>query len=259
MGGRGTAAPDDAGDAWFDDAGTPFPDSTCGPDQEAWLTLLRTGQLPPRRRRTPVVLRRGRRLGATPRRGEAQLAHRVPPRRPGPRRGDLRQPPPATRPRWATVENAWALRGLAEVAGSAGRRGEAADLAVGRPGTAPAEWRLVAEAIERLLDDDRPRDALAFVDARPDDGRRRGRLRLLEGFAADAAGDVERAAAILAGGLEVADLREGERSIDRLWAVGVPRAPLARRVRLPHGLAQGDERSPQPSEDGVVDVDAAIA
>ena len=52
--------------------------------------------------------------------------------------------------------------------------------------------------------------------------RARGRLRLLEGFAAAAAGDVARAAAILTDGLEVPDLREGERSIDELWALVHP-------------------------------------
>ena len=45
-------------------------------------------------------------------------------------------------------------------------------------------------------------------------------------WAAHGAGDVERAAAILAAGLEVADLREGERSVDRLWSAVFPERPL---------------------------------
>ena len=35
-----------SGETWFDDAGTPFPDDSLGPDQEPWLELLRTGRLP---------------------------------------------------------------------------------------------------------------------------------------------------------------------------------------------------------------------
>ena len=217
----------DAGTAWFDDAGTPFPDSTCGPDQEDWLTLLRTGQLPPRSPSdAPASYVTGgdweRRLDAarpswlTEYFG-AVLAHG---------RGDLRQATARYQASLRHVENAWALRGLAEAAGSAGRLGESAQLAVRAARTAPAEWRLVAEAVERLLDADRPRDALALLDARPDAGRRRGRLQLLEAWAAHAAGDVERAAAVLAGGLEVADLREGERSVDRLWSAVFPERPL---------------------------------
>ncbi len=34
------------GEEWFDDTGSPFPDSSLGADQKPWLELLHTGQLP---------------------------------------------------------------------------------------------------------------------------------------------------------------------------------------------------------------------
>ena len=59
-----------------------------------------------------------------------------------------------------------------------------------------------------------------------DDLRRRSRLRLLEGWAAYGADAAARAQEILLDGLEVADLREGERSIDQLWTAVFPDRPL---------------------------------
>ena len=87
---------------------------------------------------------------------------------------------------------------------------------------APSEWRLAAEAVARLLDDEHPDDALRFLDGLPADVRARSRIRLLEAWAAVGAGDAARARAILDSGLEVPDLREGERSIDQLWAAAYP-------------------------------------
>ena len=87
---------------------------------------------------------------------------------------------------------------------------------------APSEWRLAAEAVARLLDDEHPDDALRFLDGLPTDVRARSRMRLLEAWAAVGAGDTARAQAILDSGLEVPDLREGERSIDQLWAAAYP-------------------------------------
>ena len=107
-----------------------------------------------------------------------------------------------------------------------GRLGEAAEHAVAAARLAPAEWRLAAEAISRLLDDDRPADATALIDCLPSGIREHSRLRLLEAWAAHGAGDAQRAAAILDAGLEVADLREGERSIDQLWSTVFPAREL---------------------------------
>ncbi len=65
-----------------------------------------------------------------------------------------------------------------------------------------------------------------MVDGLPAAVRERGRLRLLEGWAAHEAGDADRARAVLDEGLEVADLREGERSVDALWTAVFPNEPI---------------------------------
>ena len=62
----------------------------------------------------------------------------------------------------------------------------------------------------------------ALVAALAPSMRARGRIRLLEAWAALGAGDLGRVDAILAAGLEIADLREGERSIDQLWRAAFP-------------------------------------
>ena len=120
------------------------------------------------------------------------------------------------------ADNAWALRGLAAVAGVDGRLGAAAEYALAAARLAPGEWRLAAEAVGRLLDAGRSVDALALVDELPAEFRCRGRLRLLEGWAAHGAGEASRAQAVLEDGLEIADLREGERSLDQLWEAVFP-------------------------------------
>ena len=122
--------------------------------------------------------------------------------------------------------NCWARRGLAEVARAEGRLDDAADHAVAAARMAPSEWRLAVEAVSRLLDAGRSREALTLLDELPADVSERGRLRLLEGWAAHEAGDADRARAVLEGGLEVADLREGERSVDALWTAVFPDRPI---------------------------------
>ena len=193
-----------------------------------------------RRRRPPGrgptrVVRRRRRLGRAARRRPVRLAHRVPPGddrprggRPGDRSAALRGD--AQRHR----DNAWARRGLAEVARAEGRTTAAADLVGQAARREPGEWRLAAEAVARLLDDGRPGDALAFVDALDGAVRARGRLRLLEGFAAVAAGDGP-GRGPPCGGLEVADLAKASAASTTCGRSSTP-ASRAARPRLPHAL-----------------------
>jgi hypothetical protein len=205
------------GEPWFDESGTPFPDSSLGSDQEQWLALLRTGAVPWQPPARPPVSYVGAewdaQLAAAPRgwlssyhRGT--IAHGA---------GDLAAAIGHYETSLRDEANAWALRGLAEAARAGGRTADAARHAVEAWRLAPDEWRLAAEAVSRLLDDARPAEALAFLKRLPAGIGRRGRIRLLEAWAAAAAGDRGRAAGILEAGLEVADLREGERSVDQLW------------------------------------------
>jgi hypothetical protein len=76
---------------------------------------------------------------------------------------------------------------------------------------------LALELGNALLAADRAADVLALVDRlghRPDD---HGRVALLAATAALACRQLDRAGALLDAPLEVADLREGEVALDRLW------------------------------------------
>jgi tetratricopeptide (TPR) repeat protein len=211
-----------AGEPWCDESGTPFPDGSLSGEQEQWLALLRTGGLPWHPPAQPPVSYVGAewdaRLAAAPsswltayHRGT--IAHGA---------GDVTGAIAHYEMSLRDDTNAWSLRGLAEAARAGGRPADAVRHAVEAWRLAPAEWRLAAEALSRLLDDARPAEALAFLEQLPLAIRRRGRIRLLEAWAAAGSGERARAAEILDAGLEVADLREGERSVDQLWALVNP-------------------------------------
>ena len=212
-----------AGEAWFDETGTPFGDDTVGEDQAHWLTLLESGSLPVQR---PADAPRSYVVGGD---WDARLAGAPPSWTTEYHRGVLahgRADLPAAeehyRASMARAPSAWAARGLAEAARATGNAPDAAAHALEAHRLAPDEWRLAAEALARLLDDERPGDALAVVAALAPSTRARGRIRLLEAWAALGTGDLDRVDAILAAGLEIADLREGERSIDQLWRAAFP-------------------------------------
>jgi PAS domain-containing protein len=152
-------------------------------------------------------------------------------------RGDLDAATDRYRSSLQLNPNAWATRGLAEAA-RGGRPDDSADLAVASAAMAPDVPALALEAASRLLEAGRSPEALEFVESLPADTVT-PRLRLVEAFAAAAAGDVERAHAILLEGLDVPDLREGERSVDQLWDLVFPDRPLPARydfrMRTPDG------------------------
>jgi Domain of unknown function (DUF5107) len=214
---------DAAGETWFNDVPTPFPDDSLGSDQELWLALLHTGRLPeesPERPPASYVVGgdwEARLVAAAPTwlsdYHGGVVAHG---------RGDHRRAHACYESSRRREANAWALRGLALLAGAVGRHHAAAEHAIAAARMAPGEWRLAAEAVSRLLDDERPGAALALLDELPADVRTRCRLRLLEAWAAHGAGESTRAQAILDDRIEVADLREGERSLDQLWAAVFP-------------------------------------
>jgi hypothetical protein len=55
------------------------------------------------------------------------------------------------------------------------------------------------------------------------------RVRLVEAFAAVADGQVDRVRGMLDDGIDVPDLREGERTVDQLWDLVFPDRPLPAR------------------------------
>jgi hypothetical protein len=82
-----------------------------------------------------------------------------------------------------------------------------------RPVTLP----LAIECGRELTDAGHPQAWLDILSGLPDPVRTSGRVRLLEGQAALAVGDLERVERLLADRLVIDDLREGERSLSHLW------------------------------------------
>ncbi|GIL25199.1 DUF5107 domain-containing protein [Actinocatenispora comari] len=218
------------GAGWCDETGTPFDDDTLGTEQRPWLALLADGALPAADPATPPASYVGgagsepdwaARLAADTgwlaayHRGV--LAHQE---------GDAETAAREYAASVAAAESAWAVRGLGVLAGAGGRAGEAADLLVRAYRSATWCRQLAAEAGEALLAADRAAECLALVDAAPAEVREHGRIRLLTVRAALAAGHPDRARAILSDGLEVADLREGETSLDALWTAAFPDRPI---------------------------------
>ncbi|MFB8404416.1 DUF5107 domain-containing protein [Streptomyces sp. NPDC055912] len=229
--------------------GTPFPESTLGPDQEPWRELLRTGVLP-----APAPVN-----GA---------AHLIPPLVASPWRDMLETAPadPTTEyqlgiAQWHAGDRAQAVRSWERGLKEAGTRwpllyclavadredghperaadhfteafadheatAGGAEAATG-PGTTTAgpdddEGRaLVAtalgrEALDALLAVDRPDRARALWHRLPDSARRRGAFRLIEVRLLLAERRPDEARAVFDAGFEVADLREGAEVLGELW------------------------------------------
>ncbi|MFB7237218.1 DUF5107 domain-containing protein [Streptomyces sp. NPDC056269] len=227
--------------------GTPFPESTLGPDQEPWRELLRTGVLP-----APVN-------GA---------AHLIAPLVASPWRDMLETAPadPTTEyqlgiAQWHAGDRAQAVRSWERGLKEAGTRWPllyclaVADREDGHPeraadhfteafadheataggaeaatgpgtttagadddeGRAPVATALGREALDALLAVDRPDRARALWHRLPDSARRRGAFRLIEVRLLLAERRPDEARAVFDAGFEVADLREGAEVLGELW------------------------------------------
>ncbi|MGW0767174.1 DUF5107 domain-containing protein [Streptomyces sp. NPDC002676] len=135
--------------------------------------------------------------------------------------------PEAAREAWqrslAGQRSPWTLRALAFLAGSPQ---EAADLLAEAHRLRPGLRELTVEALDALLRADRPKAALAVIEALPEGVRDHGRIRLAEANAAHACGDDDRVRRLLAEGIRVDNMREGEVSLDTLWLAVHPGQPV---------------------------------
>ncbi|MEU7057766.1 DUF5107 domain-containing protein [Streptomyces sp. NPDC046197] len=211
--------------------GTPFPESTLGEAQAPWRELLRSGSFPePRRVRPP---------------GETLVA---------PHWRDMLETAPATPlteyhlgvAQWHAGDRAQAVRSWERALGlapsiwpllrclavadqEAGHHERAADRYAeafddlcqerrdqGEQWTA-ATAALGREAIEAMLRVRRPAQARAVWERLHAPIRERGRFRLIEAELLLAEGRREDARALFDAGFEVADLREGDERISRVW------------------------------------------
>lgn len=197
--------------------GTPFGDETLGPEQEAWVGLLRTGAMPSTPAGEPPASyqtsQRWRPLLAaadgwlpTLHLGVV-LAHA----------GDRQGATDAWVGSVAAEPTAWAWRNLAVLARVDGDL----ELAVRRYRTALALRHDLAplrlELVAVLLAAGDGEQALAVIEAAPAEQRLRGRFRVAETRAALLTGDLDRAGRVLEQGVVLPDVREGENALHELW------------------------------------------
>lgn len=213
-----------AGCAPFCGPATPFDQASLGRQQESWMRLLQNGAM-------PEVDPEGEPLGymAQPEwRERLEEAARA-------GRGDhwwswlhlgvMRYAAgeyDGARQAWeesvARRDTPWARRNLAVLAVEEERTDEAVELYVAACRQRPQLLPLAVECGRFLVQAGRPQEWLDLVhNVLVDSVREAGRVRLLEGQAALAAGDFERVEAILGEQLVIDDLREGERSLSHLW------------------------------------------
>ncbi|MFL6111427.1 MAG: DUF5107 domain-containing protein [Catenulispora sp.] len=121
--------------------------------------------------------------------------------------------------------NAWAMRALGHSATSPGAR---ADWLLTAYILQPARRELAIEALQALLAAGLAVDALAVVDELSPEDRNHGRIRLHTAQAALAVGDLDRVRLLLAEGITVDNLQEGEASLDALWLAVHPDRPVPR-------------------------------
>jgi hypothetical protein len=191
-----------------------FPRSSLGDDQEPWITLLETGAPPPGTPRSYVVGRSWSGLLERAADSAASMLHRGVVRwSAGHREAAVK----AWQAACALEPGSWlALRNLAAASGLTGAPGRSAEQYLRALDLMPDLPQLRVEAIEALIAADRLPEAIALAQTAPPSSFA-GRFRFLEARAAVLHGDVGRAESILAGGLEIADLREGEVSLSDLW------------------------------------------
>jgi hypothetical protein len=195
--------------------------SSLGDDQEPWITLLETGAPPPGTPRSYVVGRSWSGLLEAAADSAASMLHRGVVRWSA---GHREAAVEAWQAAWAQEPDSWlALRNLAAANGLMGAPGRSADRYLRALDLMPDLPQLRVEAIEALIAADRLPEAISLAQTAPPSSFA-GRFRFLEARAAVLHGDVGGAESILAGDLEIADLREGEVSLSDLW-LAVHRAP----------------------------------
>ena len=198
-----------------------FPRSSLGDDQESWIALLETGTLPSGTPRSYVVGRSWSGLVEAAADSAASMLHRGVVRWSA---GHREAAVEAWQAACALEPDSWlALRNLAAASGLMGAPGRSAEQYLRALDLMPDLPQLRVEAIEALIAADRLAEAIALAQTAPPSSFA-GRFRFLEARAAVLHGDHGRAESILAGGLEIADLREGEVSLSDLW-LAVHRAP----------------------------------
>ena len=197
------------------DPATPWPTETLGPDQHPWLALAESGTAPEMDAAPVLGAGWDERLAALP--ADPAVAHHLGLARfaAGDEAGARRIWQDAAR----TERHPLLLRGIARTALSAGDTDEAIGLYTEATGIAPPDVDLAIEALTVFCDHDQFDRAAAVLATLPEPARALGRVQLLTCRVALGQGDLVRVRELLVDQvLVVPDLREGEDSLDSLWA-----------------------------------------
>lgn len=221
--------------------GTPFPESSLSTEQDPWLALLRDGTFPGAATQ-PAGRLWEERLAALD--DPAAVIHRAFMAHGAGRVDEARalylEALDLATTGLTVRDTALAHRGLALIArGRAGvvdgvsDREDARRETVAHYRTAcahvPDDRRLLAEALEAVLEAGEPEEALALLSGVPFEDPTaffHGRLLLLRARALHALGRTQEVAELLKAGIEVPDLREGVNVLRELWEAAVPGEPL---------------------------------
>jgi tetratricopeptide (TPR) repeat protein len=201
-----------------------FPRSSLGDEQEPWIALLETGTLPSGAPRSYVVGRSWSGPLEAAADSAASMLHRGVVRWSAGHRETAVEAWAAAR---ALEPDSWlAVRNLAAASGLMGAPRRSAEQYLRALDLRPDLPQLRVEAIQALIAAGRLPEAITLARTAPPSAFA-GRFRYLEARAAALHGDLGRAESILAGGLEIADLREGEVSLSDLWLAVHPAPPGA--------------------------------
>lgn len=222
--GSGWGALEAAADALPTHSGTPF--GAVRPEQQPWLDLLTTGRLPMSDPPAPPVTGPHWRRMLEDHPADWHSRYHL-----GLVRyadGDVAGAREAWEQSLTAGDNPWSARCLGHLAAREENWGVATHFLLQAHRLLPGLPELTVETLRALLAADRSTEALDLL-ASLDGGGADGpepRLRMIEAQAAVAAGDLGRARALLADGLEVPDLKEGENSLDALWQAAHPGQPV---------------------------------
>lgn len=220
----------ETGQAWIDETGTPFDRDSITDDERPWLDLLegRTAASPNPGKSGFVAGEDWEERCAAGGDSAASCFHRATMRH---ARGDRDAAARLYRASLDFAPSASAERGLALLllAGPDSRdRIAGLDHYCRACALEPTDVALVVEAATALIaagDGALALDLLAPLGER-DSGARSGRVQLLRARALAMTGDASGAADLLRGGIEVADLREGENAMAALWRTVIPGEPV---------------------------------
>lgn len=205
------------GDSSVSRPGTPFSDAMLGPLQEPWLELLHSGRISPTSPHdAPATFQVSPRwrVSLEPATGWLPLLHLGVARA---ATGDIAGAAAAWRESLAAEPNAWAWRNLGSLMAAQGDLRGACDAYAQACALAPGLLPLTVERLRVMLEQGDHTGALTVIESLPAHLRSAGRIRLAEARAAVGCGDLARCGRLLAEGLELADIREGDGVLHDTW------------------------------------------